>query len=125
MHFEPLQTGAPAQGETQTALPGFIISQIQVLCEKSGIVEQQSQCIIGGTFFIERSTLLHLKGFRNILLGTDSDLFERALIAGVNMKETGIPTYIYHHETEDSITNMLLSKNTETEIIFNEPNPDI
>ena len=84
-----------------------------------------SECIIGGTFFIERSTLLHLKGFRNILLGTDSDLFERALIAGVNMKETGIPTYIYHHETEDSITNMLLSKNTETEIIFNEPNPDI
>ena len=83
-----------------------------------------SECVIGGTFFIDRNTLLRLKGFKNILLGTDSDLFKRAVISGVMMKETAIPTYIYHHETEDSITNMLLSKSTETEIIFNERNPD-
>jgi len=83
-----------------------------------------SECVIGGTFFIDRGTLLRLKGFKNILLGTDSDLFERAVIAGVMMKETGIPTYIYHHETEDSITNMLLSKSSETEILFYELNHD-
>jgi glycosyltransferase involved in cell wall biosynthesis len=82
-----------------------------------------SECVIGGTFFIDRDTLLRLKGFRNIQLGTDSDFFERAMIAGVVMKETEIPTYIYHHETEDSITNMLLSKTTETETLFNEINP--
>jgi glycosyltransferase involved in cell wall biosynthesis len=81
-----------------------------------------SECVIGGSFFIERDTLLRLKGFRNIQLGTDSDFFERAIIAGVVMKETEIPTYIYHHETEDSITNMLLNKTTETEIMFNERN---
>jgi hypothetical protein len=84
-----------------------------------------SECVIGGTFFIDRVTLLRLKGFKNILLGTDSDLFERAVIAGVLMKETGLPTYIYHHETEDSITNMLLSKSLEREIMFNELNPEI
>jgi glycosyltransferase involved in cell wall biosynthesis len=83
-----------------------------------------SECVIGGTFFIDRGTLLRLKGFKNILLGTDSDLFERAIIAGVVMKETGIPTYIYHHETEDSVTNMLLRKSQETEIMFNDLNHD-
>ena len=81
-----------------------------------------SECVIGGTFFIDRETLLLLKGFKNILLGTDSDLFERAMIAGVMMKETEIPTYIYHHEMEDSVTNMLFSKSMETEIVLNENN---
>jgi glycosyltransferase involved in cell wall biosynthesis len=65
-------------------------------------------CVIGGTFFIERNILLQLKGFRNIYLGTDADLFDRASAAGVTMKETKIPTYIYHRENEDSITNMLI-----------------
>ena len=81
-----------------------------------------NKCAIGGTFFIERSTLLQLKGFRNLMIGTDADLFERAVTAKVIMKETGIPTYIYHHETEDSITNMLLNKFSDTESILNEIN---
>ena len=56
------------------------------------------------------------------MIGTDADLFERAVTAKVIMKETGIPTYIYHHETEDSITNMLLNKFSDTESILNEIN---
>lgn len=64
-------------------------------------------CKIGGTFFIERETLLSLKGFRNILLGPDSDLFERAVKKKIRMAEIKVPTYIYHHENQDSITNTL------------------
>jgi glycosyltransferase involved in cell wall biosynthesis len=78
-----------------------------------------NECVIGGTFFIERSTLLRLKGFRNLMLGTDADLFERAVKANVIMKETGIPTYIYHHETEDSVTNMMLNKCSDKESVLN------
>lgn len=74
-----------------------------------------SKCIIGGTFFIERDTLLKLKGFRKIILGTDSDLFDRALEAGIATKETKLPTYIYHRENEDSITNNLIKTNSEFE----------
>jgi glycosyltransferase involved in cell wall biosynthesis len=74
-----------------------------------------SKCIIGGTFFIERDTMLKLKGFRKIILGTDSDLFDRALEAGIATKETKIPTYIYHRENEDSITNSLIKGNSEIE----------
>jgi glycosyltransferase involved in cell wall biosynthesis len=77
-----------------------------------------SKCIIGGTFFIERDTLLKLKGFRKIILGTDSDLFDRALEAGIATKETKLPTYIYHRENEDSITNLLIKGNSEFEESF-------
>jgi len=77
-----------------------------------------SKCIIGGTFFIARDTLLKLKGFRKIILGTDSDLFDRALEAGIAIKETKFPTYIYHRENEDSITNLLIKGNSEIEESF-------
>ncbi len=67
-------------------------------------------CAIGGTFVIERKTLLALNGFRNISLGTDSDLFQRAKKNNISMLELGQPTYIYHHENPDSITNILYKK---------------
>ena len=66
-----------------------------------------NDCVIGGTFFIEKMTLLSLNGFINIILGPDSDLFERARKKGTKMAEIKAPTYIYHHENQDSITNML------------------
>jgi len=66
-----------------------------------------NNCVIGGTFFIERNILATLNGFRNIYLGTDADLFDRAKKARLVMMETKLPTYIYHHEVQDSITNQM------------------
>ncbi len=66
-----------------------------------------SKCVIGGSFFIERNTLISLEGFSEILLGPDADLFDRAKKAGIIMVKTTLKTYIYHHETMDSITNKL------------------
>jgi glycosyltransferase involved in cell wall biosynthesis len=83
-----------------------------------------SECAIGGTFFIERNALIQLKGFRKIVLGTDADLFERALRSGISMKETKLPTYIYHHENEDSITNMMIRQNSGLEVIYSNINPE-
>jgi hypothetical protein len=77
-----------------------------------------NECVIGGTFFIERELLRRLKGFREIILGTDSDLFDRAAIAGAVMMETNIPTYIYHHENADSITNMMIKNESKLESIY-------
>lgn len=62
-------------------------------------------CIIGGTFFVERNIMYELEGFRDISLGADADLYDRALKKEVIIKKVLYPTYIYHHETEDSITN--------------------
>lgn len=75
-----------------------------------------SECVIGGTFFIERSVLFQLGGFNKIILGTDADLFERATEAGILMKEIKIPTYIYHHDNEDSITNILIKNISDLDI---------
>jgi len=83
-----------------------------------------SECAIGGTFFIERNTLIQLKGFRKIVIGTDADLFERAVKSGISMKETKIPTYIYHHDNEDSITNMMIRQNSGLEVIYSQLNPE-
>lgn len=64
-----------------------------------------NECIIGGTFFIDRVVMRSLDGFRDIFIGADADLFDRAKNAGITLMEIKHPTYIYHHETEDSITN--------------------
>jgi len=67
-------------------------------------------CLIGGSFIIEREVLLSLDGFRDIMLGSDSDLYERAAKAQIRIKEVKLPTYIYHHECPESITNKLYTK---------------
>jgi len=64
-------------------------------------------CVIGGTFFIERNILISLSGFKEIFIGTDADLFERAKKTEIIFMKTGLPTYIYHHENADSLTNKL------------------
>lgn len=82
-----------------------------------------SDCVVGGTFFIERNVLSQLNGFRIIPLGTDADLFERAVNAGVMMKYSDIQSYIYHHETDDSITNMQMRSNSDREEQYAKLNP--
>lgn len=67
------------------------------------------KCEIGGTFFIEKELIYSLKGFNDILLGEDSDLYDRIAKTGVSMLKTDIPTYIYHKDTEGSVTNLLLT----------------
>ncbi len=67
-------------------------------------------CVIGGSFFVERNLFFSLNGFRKIYLGTDADLFERIKKTGIPMMETSFQSYIYHHETQDSITNQLYLK---------------
>jgi glycosyltransferase involved in cell wall biosynthesis len=79
-----------------------------------------NECVIGGTFFIERSVFFQLNGFRKMMLGTDADLFDRAVETGVLTRETKIQTYIYHHENADSITNMLIKNNTESATVYSE-----
>jgi hypothetical protein len=54
------------------------------------------------------------------MLGTDADLFNRAIEAGFLIRETKIQTYIYHRENEDSITNMLIKNNTESAAVYSE-----
>lgn len=63
-----------------------------------------SQCTVGGTFFGKTEVFKKLRGFRNISYSEDSDFLERAeKLFSVSRVE--FETYIYHRESEDSITN--------------------
>lgn len=64
-----------------------------------------SECIIGGTFFIRNSCIQSLEGFKDIPLGTDSELFDRAVENNMRILKTDLPTYIYHRTAKDSITH--------------------
>jgi glycosyltransferase involved in cell wall biosynthesis len=66
-----------------------------------------NRCVIGGTFFVDRELIISLNGFRNICYGTDADLFDRIKETKPVMFETRLPTYIYHHDIEDSISNKM------------------
>jgi glycosyltransferase involved in cell wall biosynthesis len=63
-----------------------------------------SKCFIGGTFFGKRNVFLSLGGFRNLEYSEDSDFIIRAK-EKFNVEGINIPTYIYHRELSDSLTN--------------------
>ncbi|HTN06748.1 glycosyltransferase family A protein [Agriterribacter sp.] len=64
-------------------------------------------CAIGGTFFIKRNLAYLMKGFSAISLGHDADFLDRVIQSGATVMKTEQPTYIYHRETQNSITNNL------------------
>jgi len=67
-----------------------------------------SNCIVGGTFFIEQKAMQLLGGLKDIPIGADSDLFERAVGRGMKISKTKFPTYIYHRTSQNSITHNFL-----------------
>ncbi len=69
-----------------------------------------NECVIGGTFFGKRKMFIELGGFRNLAYSEDSDLFERAE-KKYKILRIESPTYIYHRDAPDSITNKLLTVN--------------
>lgn len=68
------------------------------------------ECVIGGTFFIKRQLAISLNGFNDIPMGSDADFFERINKTSAIIRETSIPTYLYHRENPDSLTNLLMRK---------------
>jgi glycosyltransferase involved in cell wall biosynthesis len=61
-------------------------------------------CVIGGTFFIEKETLLSLGGLKDLSLGSDHDLYQRAREKDIKMARIEEPTYFYHRENPNSVT---------------------
>lgn len=75
-----------------------------------------SECVIGGTFFIKREVALAFEGFKPFLVGTDADLFERISRTTTTILKTNLPTYIYHRDSDQSITHDLLNKSTSVKL---------
>ncbi|MEO9022317.1 MAG: glycosyltransferase family A protein [Ginsengibacter sp.] len=66
-----------------------------------------SECVVGGSFFIRKQLALSVGGFTEMPLGSDADLFERVSKMNVEVIKVELPTYVYHRETLNSITNNL------------------
>lgn len=64
------------------------------------------ECVIGGTFFSKRKVFQSLGGFNDIFYSDDWEFLERALKI-FKVEKVIYPTYIYHRETPDSITNKI------------------
>lgn len=65
-----------------------------------------SECIIGGTFFINSNIDENLKLFdEKIDYSEDSELFEKFRRKNMKIIKTDYQTYIYYRDTEDSICN--------------------
>jgi glycosyltransferase involved in cell wall biosynthesis len=65
-----------------------------------------SKCTIGATFFGKRQVFTELSGFKDISYSEDSEFLER-VTKKYKVKKVDFPTYIYHRETPDSITNTI------------------
>jgi glycosyltransferase involved in cell wall biosynthesis len=63
-----------------------------------------SNCFIGGTFFGKRQVFVELGGFKDLEYSEDSDLIIRAKNK-FKIQKFELPTYIYHRELSDSLTN--------------------
>lgn len=62
-----------------------------------------SSCAIGATFFGRREIFLGLGGFKQIAYSEDSEFLDR-VVKSYKVKKIDFPTYIYHREVPDSIT---------------------
>lgn len=69
-----------------------------------------SECVIGGTFFIKRQVAISLNGFVDEPMGSDADFFERINNTPAIIRESDIPTYLYHRDNENSITNNFMKR---------------
>lgn len=66
-------------------------------------------CAVSGTFFIKNTRKFQLN-FQGEALGSDAILLQKAVQNNLTIKKTEKTTYIYHHNTPDSITNQFLKK---------------
>lgn len=69
-----------------------------------------SECTIGGTFFGKREVFESLNGFKENMYSEDSEFLQRAEDI-FNVKKVDFNTYIYHRESEDSLTHNYLPDN--------------
>jgi glycosyltransferase involved in cell wall biosynthesis len=65
-----------------------------------------SECTIGATFFGKRNVFIEQKGFKDIHYSEDSEFLERVM-KNYKVRKVSFPTYVYHRETPDSITNTI------------------
>lgn len=66
-------------------------------------------CVVGGTFFINRNIALNMGGFEQYEYGDDNYFFQKITKSSDNYSQINIPSYLYYRDLEDSICNTINS----------------
>ncbi len=111
-HLESRKAFLMNNPDTQFLYGGIKVTGNQFVPDRNNYNKLISlnECVIGGTFFISRLLAVSLNGFNDIPMGSDAEFFERVNKTQAVMRETLTPTYLYHREDENSLTNILMSK---------------
>ena len=109
-HLETRKAILMSNPETQFLYGGVKVAGNQFVPDRFDYkkIISLSECVIGGTFFIRKPLAISLNGFNDIPMGSDADFFERVNKTPSAVLETFIPTYLYHREDENSLTNTLM-----------------
>lgn len=65
-----------------------------------------SECAIGGTFVLHNEFARKHNGFQEPALSSDYHFMKEAIHMNAKIIQVDFPTYIYHHDSEDSVTNL-------------------
>lgn len=63
------------------------------------------ECVLGGTFVVHRDVFNEMNGFDNVKYAEDTLFFERAAAAGIRMRQTHYPSYIYYRNVPNQLTS--------------------
>lgn len=66
-----------------------------------------NDCAVGGTFFFRKDLWKRVDKFSNLDYADDYDFFQKVEEIGGIILKTNEPTYRYHRDTPDSITNKI------------------
>lgn len=69
-----------------------------------------ADCIVGGTFVVEREKAIEIGGFGNLRFGDDTEFYTRAETAGIKIARFEKKTYIYNRKESDSLCNRMMQK---------------
>ena len=73
-----------------------------------GQIIHLDNCIIGGTFVINRNIITKTGGYSTLKFGDDISFYNLVRQLKVNIAKIDFKTYIYHRDNDDSICNNIL-----------------
>lgn len=67
-----------------------------------------NECVVGGTFFINRKKAIEIGGFPDIRFGDDYEFFNKATANNWFIEKCNDETYIYNRLSQDSLCNKIM-----------------
>lgn len=109
-HLEQIKNLVDKNNEVDFFHGDPIIIGSEFVPDKSNLNKQieLSDCAIGGTFVIKKSSISRLGNFPEIEYSEDSEYFNKLVENDINMLKYSFKSYIYHRDNPNSICNQII-----------------